>query len=134
MLINKTSYIWSNCFNHVTKCLHKNITKNKHNFMNIQAISIKIDIWLVPYLLNNFTYSYFACLVWPKCWNYAMKLKKAHARGTVISCKSIHISMNIKDSWMKFDTWIIPYLLNNFTYTSFTCLVWLKCWNLDWNI
>ena len=57
------------------------------------------------------------------------EVKKTYARGTVISCKKIHIFMNIEEILIKINIWVVSYLLNNFTYASFSCLVWTKCWN-----
>ena len=90
------------------------LTKNKYISMSIWASLIEIDIWALPYLLNNFTYASYACFAWPKCWNYVIKLKKPRAWHSNFN-KDKYISMNIWASLIKIDIWVLPYLLSNFT-------------------
>src|SRR5581483_6644074 len=100
--------------------------KKMNNSITIQVRRTKINIQVFPYLLNNFTYASFACLDWPKCSNYVVNVKnKLHF--SII--QKNHNSIFIQARHTKINIQVFPYLLNNFTYASFTCLVWPKCSN-----
>ena len=100
--------------------------KKNHNYIFIQAKHTKINIQVFPYLLNNFTYAPFACLDWPKCSNYVVNVKNK-SRFSII--QKNHNSIFIQARHTKINIQVFPYLLNNFTYASFACLVWPKCSN-----
>src|SRR5581483_11079468 len=90
-----------------------------------------MNIQVFPYLLNNFTYASFACLVWPKCSNYVVNVKNK-SRFSII--QKNHNSIFIQAGRTKINIQVFPYLLNNFTYASFTCLDWTKCSNYVVNV
>src|SRR5581483_6567531 len=105
---------------------HFSIIQKNHNSIFIQARCTKINIQVFPYLLNNFTYASFVCLIWPKCSNYIVKVKNK-SRFSII--QKNHNSIFIQARCTKINIQIFSYLLNNFTYAPFTCLVWPKCSN-----
>ena len=86
---------------------------------------MKINIQVFPYLLNNFTYAPFVCLVWPKCSNYVIKVKN-RTRFSIIQCITPYL--------FKLDAWK---LISKYFHTCWTtllkhlspCLVWSKCSN-----
>src|SRR5581483_2083751 len=100
------------------------ITKKMHNSITIQVRCTKINIQVFPYLLNNFTYASFVCLDWPKCSNYVVNVK-----NKLRLVLKNHNSISIQARCTKINIQVFPYLLNNFTYASFACLVWPKCSN-----
>ena len=51
-------------------------------WISVKQVSVK---WADT--LNNFTYAPFACLVWPKCSNYVVKVKNK-SRFSIIQKKS----------------------------------------------
>ena len=102
--------------------------KKIHNSILIQARYMKINIHVFPYLLNNFTYALFARLVWPKCLNYVMKVKNK-LRFSIIQKKCTTPYPFKLDTQKLINIQVFSYLLNNFTYASFTHLVWPKCPN-----
>ena len=118
MNINTTKFLWKK---HV-----QYYYKKMHNSIPIQARQMKINIQVFPYLLNNFTYSPFTHLVWPKCSNYVIKVKNK-SRFSII--QKMHNSISIQARHTKINIQVSHYLLNNFTYEPFACLVWPKCSN-----
>src|SRR5581483_10874658 len=102
--------------------------KKNHNFIFIQARRTKINIQVFPYLLNNFTYAPFACLVClAKVFKLCCEGKKINR--VLVLFKKNHNSMFIQARCTKINIQVFPYLLNNFTYAPFACLVWPKCLN-----
>src|SRR5581483_6117547 len=110
---------------------HFSIIQKNHNSIFIQDRHTKINIQVFPYLLNNFTYASFVCLVWPKCSNYVVNVKNK-SRFSII--QKNHNSIFIQAGCIKINIQVFPYLLNNFTYASFTCLDWPKCSNYVVNV
>src|SRR5947199_350227 len=96
------------------------IIQKNHNSIFIQARCTKINIQVFPYLLNNFTYEPFAYLVCLKCSNYVVKVKNK-SRFSII--QKNYNSIFIQARRTKINVHVFPYLLNNFTYAPFMCLV-----------
>ena len=87
--------------------------KKIHNSIPIQAIRMKINIQVFSYPLNNFTYSSFAHLVWPKCSNYVMKVKNK-SRFNIITKKFITPYLFKLDAWK---------LISKYFHTHWTTLL-----------
>src|SRR3954453_3127881 len=59
------------------KCSTVNtVTKNSYNFTSINCTLLKFYMQIISNLLNNFQLIFKVDLLWPKCSNYALKLKK----------------------------------------------------------
>ena len=87
-LILKVDLLWPKCPNYALKLKKKcgavsTVTNNSYNFTSINCTLLKIYMQVVSNPPNKFQLILKVDLLWPKCSNYALKLKKYATVSTV---------------------------------------------------
>jgi hypothetical protein len=94
----------------------------------INSTLVKFYIQVVSNLLNMFLLIMMVDLLWSKCSNYAVKLKKTMRRSQC-SFKNTHNIVSINSTLVKFYIQVVSNLLNMFLLIMLVDLLWPKCSN-----
>ena len=96
--------------------------------MAINSTLVKFYIQVVSNLLNMFLLIMLVDLLWSKCSNYAVKLKKTMRRSQC-SFKNTHNIVSINSTLVKFYIQVVSNLLNTFLLIMKVDLLWPKSSN-----
>ena len=102
--------------------------KNVYNFMTINCTLLKIYMKIVSHLLNNFKLILKVNLLWPKCSNYTLMLKKKCSAVNTITKNSYNFT-SINCTLLKIYMQIVLNLLNNYQLILKVDLLWPKSSN-----
>ena len=102
--------------------------KNTHNFVSINSTLVKFYIQVVSNLLNMFLLIMLVDLLWPKCSNYALMLKKKCDAVNTVTKNSYNFT-SINCTLLKIYIRIVSNPLNNFQLILKVNLLWPKSSN-----